>query len=45
LLELGHEVSIVGHQDGFKIPIDYPIKKNGIVVFKKIKVGIHFVWF
>jgi hypothetical protein len=21
LLELGHEVSIVGHQDGFKLPI------------------------
>ncbi|SEA02145.1 Glycosyl transferases group 1 [Flavobacterium gillisiae] len=43
LQELGHEVSIVGHQDGFKnYPIDYPIKKkwdSGIL--KKIKVGIH----
>jgi hypothetical protein len=28
LLELGHEVSIVGHQDGFKNTIDYPIKKK-----------------
>jgi glycosyltransferase involved in cell wall biosynthesis len=43
LQELGHEVSIVGHQDGFKnYPIDYPIKKkwdNGFL--KKLKVGIH----
>jgi glycosyltransferase involved in cell wall biosynthesis len=43
LLELGHEVSIVGHQDGFKnYPIDYPIKKKWDSGFlKKLKVGIH----
>ncbi|NGY35942.1 glycosyltransferase [Flavobacterium sp. XN-5] len=43
LQELGHEVSIVGHQDGFKnYLIDYPITKkwdNGFL--KKLKVGIH----
>jgi glycosyltransferase involved in cell wall biosynthesis len=43
LQELGHEVSIVGHQDGFKnYAIDYPIKKkwdNGFL--KKLKVGMH----
>ncbi|SDW89079.1 glycosyltransferase [Flavobacterium degerlachei] len=43
LQELGHDVYIVGHQDGFKnYPIDFPIVKkwdNGIL--KKLKVGIH----
>lgn len=43
LQELGHEVSIVGHQDGFKnYPIDYPIQKKWDSGFlKKLKVGIH----
>jgi len=43
LQELGHEVSIVGHQDGFKnYPIDYPITKKWDSGFlKKLKVGIH----
>jgi glycosyltransferase involved in cell wall biosynthesis len=43
LQELGHEVAIVGHQDGFKnYPVDYPITKKWDSGFlKKLKVGIH----
>jgi glycosyltransferase involved in cell wall biosynthesis len=43
LQELGHEVFIVGHQDGFKdYPIDFPMEKKWDTGFlKKIKVGIH----
>ncbi|MGO4817916.1 glycosyltransferase [Flavobacterium sp. W22_SRS_FP1] len=43
LQELGHEVYIVGHQDGFKnYPIDFPIEKkwdNGFL--KKLKVVVY----
>ena len=43
LQELGHEVFIVGNQDGFKdYPVDFPIEKKWDTGFiKKIKVGIH----
>ena len=43
LQELGHDVSIVGHQDGFKnYPIDFPIKKKwDSGFFKKLKVGVY----
>jgi hypothetical protein len=42
LQELGHDVYIVGHQDGFKnYPIDFPIvKKWDSGIFKKAKIGI-----
>ncbi|NRS89556.1 glycosyltransferase involved in cell wall biosynthesis [Flavobacterium sp. 7E] len=43
LQELGHEVTIVGHQDGFKnYPVDFPLRKkwdSGIL--KKIKIVVH----
>lgn len=43
LQELGHEVSIAGHQDGFKnYPVDFPIEKkwdSGLL--KKIKIAIY----
>lgn len=43
LQELGHEVYILGHTDGFKdYPVDFPIKKkwdSGLL--KKIKVGVN----
>jgi glycosyltransferase involved in cell wall biosynthesis len=46
LQELGHEVYILGHQDGFKnYPVDFPIEKkwdNGFL--KKIKVTVHTIF-
>lgn len=43
LQELGHDVYIVGHQDGFKnYPIDFPIvKKWDDGILKKIKIAFH----
>lgn len=43
LQELGHEVFILGHQDGFKnYPIDYQIEKKWDSGFlKKLKIGIY----
>lgn len=43
LQELGHEVYILGHKDGFKdFPVDFPIiKKWNSGLFKKIKVAIY----
>ncbi|MFE3869102.1 glycosyltransferase [Flavobacterium sp. LS2P90] len=46
LQELGHEVYILGHQDGFKnYPVDFPIEKiwdNGFL--KKIKVTVNAIF-
>ena len=46
LQELGHEVYILGHQDGFKnYPVDFPIKKKWDKGFlKKIKVTVHIIF-
>lgn len=43
LLQLGHDVSILGQKDGFKdYPVDFPVtKKWDSGVLKKIKVGIY----
>ncbi|WP_291099427.1 MULTISPECIES: glycosyltransferase [unclassified Flavobacterium] len=43
LQELGHEVYILGHTDGFKnYPVDFPIKKKWDTgLLKKIKVGVY----
>ncbi|MFE3848878.1 glycosyltransferase [Flavobacterium sp. LB3P45] len=46
LQELGHEVYILGHQDGFKnYPVDFPIQKKWDSGFlKKIKVTVHTIF-
>ena len=46
LQELGHEVYILGHQDGFKnYPLDFPIEKKWDSGFlKKIKVAVNTIF-
>jgi glycosyltransferase involved in cell wall biosynthesis len=46
LQQLGHEVYILGHQDGFKnYPVDFTIKKKlDSGFFKKIKVAVHIIF-